>query len=761
MQHPGIVQIYEVGEDAGRPFFSLEFVDGSSLQQKLQANPLPPREAAGMLQKMAEAMAYAHSRGVIHRDLKPANVLLTASGEPKIGDFGLAKRLEDNESGMTRTGAILGTPSYMSPEQAGGLNHEVGPLSDVYSLGAVFYDLLTGRPPFRGTSVMDTLLQLRTLEPVAPTQLQPSVPRDLETICLKCLQKDQKKRYADAGELAADLQRFLNGEPILARPVSTVERIWRWCRRNPGKALAGAAAVAGVLIYAISVSVLAGMLNEKKKDAEIARDAAVSSQKAAEISEGKAVEAKGIAEYNEEQQRQTADESLRQMVEMVEKLHGVMQSKRLSIDASPEIRKLRAEVLTNVRQTLASVGKKIQSTAGRTSAEVLTAQLMGDMLKKLGQADEAAKMYESGRSLAIRQLEANPDNDKIRSNLGTMIQRLGEVALELNGDARTALSRYSEAKQLHIEVEHKRIEGAQTLWEIHRTIGHDDMHLGRAYLALGQATKAQHFFKEAQGYYEEWQRAEPKNLLAPSFIKEARMLLGIAALNLNDPAGVEENFAVALKIGREQMQRSPHATNIKSDHLEMEIAYGDALTRMGRDADAEKHLTEALQILRVVMGMRPDDISLQPFLALAHERLALVSALLNKPAEAKDNHQKALAIRKNLWEVEPGTLSRQVGYVLAMARTGEYATASRLATSIRPRMVKSPEFMLQLADAFALCAVGMPAERKKLVEQAIAALVTATSDDYRDTVPLETDSELAALRDEAGFKDLVAKIKAR
>jgi serine/threonine-protein kinase len=159
LQHPGIIQIYEVGEDQGRPFFSLEFVDGEPLSKKIQGTPLPPREAAALLQQMAEAMAYAHEHGVIHRDLKPANVLMTSAGVPKIGDFGLAKKLGEDESGLTRTGSILGTPSYMSPEQAEGRSGEVGPLADIYSLGAILYDLLTGRPPFRGTSVMDTLQQ--------------------------------------------------------------------------------------------------------------------------------------------------------------------------------------------------------------------------------------------------------------------------------------------------------------------------------------------------------------------------------------------------------------------------------------------------------------------------------------------------------------------------------------------------------------------------------------------------------------------------
>jgi tetratricopeptide (TPR) repeat protein/tRNA A-37 threonylcarbamoyl transferase component Bud32 len=251
LHHPNIVQVYEVGQQGGLPFFSLEYVDGGNLSQKIAGKPQPPRAAAAVVEALARAMAAAHERGVIHRDLKPANVLLTKDGQPKITDFGLAKRLED-DSGLTKSGTLMGSPSYMSPEQARGATHEVGPPADQYSLGAILYELLTGRPPFVGTTVVETLLQVRTHEPVPPTRLQPKCPRDLETICLKCLQKEPDKRFADCQALADDLHRFLAGEPIKARPVSRVERVWRWCRRNPRVATLSAAV--GVLLLAVIVS---------------------------------------------------------------------------------------------------------------------------------------------------------------------------------------------------------------------------------------------------------------------------------------------------------------------------------------------------------------------------------------------------------------------------------------------------------------------------------------------------------------------------
>lgn len=266
LQHGNIVQIHDIGEHEGLPYFSLEYCAGGSLADRLKGTPVAPQTAARISLKLARAMHYAHGSKVVHRDLKPANILLHPrddAGRPveehrrdepfdfdavilKITDFGLAKRLD--ESSQTKTGAVLGTPSYMAPEQASGRIHEIGPSADVYALGAMLYEFLTGRPPFRAATPLDTVVQVINDEPVPPTRLQSGVPVDLETIALKCLQKVPDKRYESAEALADDLQRFLDGEPIVARPVGRMERAWRWCRRNP--VVAGLAALAVVLLLA-------------------------------------------------------------------------------------------------------------------------------------------------------------------------------------------------------------------------------------------------------------------------------------------------------------------------------------------------------------------------------------------------------------------------------------------------------------------------------------------------------------------------------
>jgi WD40 repeat protein/serine/threonine protein kinase len=247
--HPNIVQVYETGAHAGLPYFSLEFCPGGSLDRKLNGTPWEPMPAAKLIETLARAIQHAHEHGIVHRDLKPGNVLLAADGTPKVTDFGLAKRL-DSAAGLTRSGAILGTPSYMAPEQAG-TGEAVGPRADVYALGAILYQLLTGRPPFKATTDLDTILQVVEQEPVPPTRLNSKTPRDLETIVLKCLAKEPAERYPSATGLAEDLRRFREGEPILARPAGPLERTIKWTTRRP--TLAGLLAVSVLAIASLSI----------------------------------------------------------------------------------------------------------------------------------------------------------------------------------------------------------------------------------------------------------------------------------------------------------------------------------------------------------------------------------------------------------------------------------------------------------------------------------------------------------------------------
>jgi len=250
LQHPNIVAIHEVGFHEGQHFIVMDYVEGPNLGTVVAGQPLPPHRAAGYLKSVAEAIEYAHSKGILHRDLKPSNILLDANDQPRVTDFGLAKKLESNAD-LTVTGQVLGSPNYMPPEQAAGQRTNLTRAADVYSLGAILYHLLTGRPPFQAATLPTTLEQVRTADPVTPRRLNASLPRDLETICLRCLEKEPARRYPTAQALADELSRFLKGEPIQARPIGAVGKTWRWCRRKP--ALAAVGTVAALLLLTLAI----------------------------------------------------------------------------------------------------------------------------------------------------------------------------------------------------------------------------------------------------------------------------------------------------------------------------------------------------------------------------------------------------------------------------------------------------------------------------------------------------------------------------
>jgi WD40 repeat protein/tRNA A-37 threonylcarbamoyl transferase component Bud32 len=310
LQHPHIVAVHEVGEHEGLPFFSLEFVAGGSLAQKLAGTPLSPGEAARLVETLARALHAAHQRGVIHRDLKPANVLLAEDGTPKVTDFGLAKQLDD-DSGRTREGDVMGTPSYMAPEQAAGDLRLIGPHTDVYALGAILYECLTGRPPFKGATMLETLEQVRQRDPVPPRHLQPKVPRDLEIICLKCLQKEPPRRYVSSEALAGDLHRYLDGEPILAKAVGPWERAVKWARRRP------AVAALAALVVVVAVAGLAGIL-WKWQEAVTARGQEAVQKAAALEAWGKEKEAREAAQ-EAKTRAETAEQATKRKNEQLER----------------------------------------------------------------------------------------------------------------------------------------------------------------------------------------------------------------------------------------------------------------------------------------------------------------------------------------------------------------------------------------------------------------------------------------------------------
>ncbi|VTT99695.1 serine threonine protein kinase : WD40 repeat-containing protein OS=Singulisphaera acidiphila (strain ATCC BAA-1392 / DSM 18658 / VKM B-2454 / MOB10) GN=Sinac_7396 PE=3 SV=1: Pkinase: TPR_10: TPR_10: TPR_10: TPR_10 [Gemmataceae bacterium] len=438
LRHPNIVQLYEIGTHNDCPFFTLEFCEGGALDAKLGGHPLPPRDAAVLVETLARAMQVAHDAGIVHRDLKPQNVLLAADGSPKVTDFGLAKRVGEGASDLTASGAVLGTPSYMAPEQAAGKHKEVGHLADVYALGAILYAAVTGRPPFRAATAMDTIVQVLNDDPVRPTYLVPATPPDLETICLKCLHKDPARRYASAAALADDLRRFLNGEPILARPVGLPERAWKWARRRP----TAAALLATSAVVTLALVAGAAWFTDRLR---VERNAALAAERSERLRSLQLVAALADAR-RERDEKDRARESERAL-----RVEAVENDTDLRIVISTLVHLLRENAARSNGATidipalLADVRKFAEPVPGENlRVRVGMLQMVGIMYAACGRAGEAVPIVEQ-MERACRKLYGDSHRETL-----TAMTNLGQVYL-LAGETEKGLSLLTEAVRLQVK----------------------------------------------------------------------------------------------------------------------------------------------------------------------------------------------------------------------------------------------------------------------------------------------------------------------
>lgn len=405
LRHPNIVGIHEVGECEEQHYFSMEYIEGQSLGDLVREHPLAPRTAAKFVKTISEAMHYAHQEGVLHRDLKPSNVLVDGNDVPLVTDFGLAKRTAE-QSQLTVAGTVLGTPSYMPPEQASGKLDQITARSDVYSIGAILYELVTGKPPFGAANPWETIKQVLSTDPVSPRMLNSSVPADLETICLKCLQKDQVRRYDSAQELADELQRFLAGEPILARPVGIVERSIRWCYRNPWPT-----AALGVLLLGV-VGTTFGFVEARF------------AQAAAEIAEAEAkdAEAKAIAA------RKQAEDGRNLLLAAINKLFTDWGD--VTLLNEPGFEEVRARLLTTASNLYAQMGDQLGEDPKVQHELGVSYFRLGRLMFSLQSYDDALKSIQSGLDIQRKLYELDPGNEERLHALGESLNLYGNV-LEL------------------------------------------------------------------------------------------------------------------------------------------------------------------------------------------------------------------------------------------------------------------------------------------------------------------------------------------
>jgi serine/threonine-protein kinase len=784
LQHPNIVQIYEVGEVDHLPYCALEFVGGGSLAETINGTPQPPRQAAALAATLAEAVQAAHAQGVVHRDLKPGNVLLTPGGTPKVADFGLAKRL-DGGSTLTPTGQVVGTPSYMAPEQAEG-KKEVGPAADVYALGAILYELLTGRPPFKAETPLDTLLQVVNTEPVPPGRLQPKVPHDLDTICLKCLEKDPRRRYASAQDLADDLRHFLKGEPIRARPVPPWERALKWARRRP--AAAALLAVSGLAVLGLLLLSLGydARLQAQRDEADRQRLQALREKEQVEL-------LRRQAEANFQLARRAVDDYAKTLSddehEPVENLRrDLLQSALVFYEEfvkqrgddpalraaqglaclrlariSGEMGAQEAQALPLYRQALdifERLAHDDPDNAGYREDLALVRYYQGRAFRDLGDLRQADDSLTQARALQQALLEQDPTSRPYRHRLADLWFALGQVYADREGESGRAGAAYQTALGIMDELARRQPPTAAE----EDTVGDIYASLGRLYHAEGQREQARGAYEKALAIEQKLVREHPATVNYRSDLAASYYGLGGILYAEGNRQEAWADHQKAREIREHLVEEHGGVTNLVVDLGKSYRALGHQSTTP--EARIE-WFSKAIETLQGVLRKEPRQTEARSQLQAAYEGRARALNRLGRPAEA-------LADWGQVEELGGGERRPvRLGLAETLARLGRHAEAVNKAAAL-DREKLSAEQRVDLARVYAACsrAAGAGAQvpepqRERLAEgyaaRAVALLAQAQMGGLFQTPEaqeeLRQDPDFAPLRARQDFQQLLRRPK--
>jgi tetratricopeptide (TPR) repeat protein len=618
VRHDHVVTIHRVGVTPGfaLPYFVMEYLDEALASRLQRQEPLPPAEAAETVRQVALGLAAAHGRGLIHRDLKPSNIMLDrGTGRAKLTDFGLAKRVE-GEAGRSRSGAIKGTPCYMAPEQAGG--GRVGPAADVYAAGAVLYEMLTGRPPFLGASVPDTLHQVMFDEPVPPRRLQPKLPRDLETICLTCLQKDPAKRYSGAEALAEDLRRFLGGEPIHARPAGVLDRGLKWAKRRPATA-----ALVGVL--GLATAVLLTMWLWFTFELHAQRDAVIQERNEANTQRVKAQAAARQA------RRAVNDYSLK-----------VSQDTRLRAE---EFQPLRKELLLGV---VSFYEEFVTDNADDPTLrdELYDAYLrLGRIRQEFGDRAEAITSYERSRDLLTDLMRDHPATI-YQSDLALLLGNLG-ILYFFSGEIQKAEQTLRSAESIRQELVHAHPDVPSYQFDLAGT----DINLGNLFRSTGRVDDAEQAFGKAQGFLGSLAEKYPKDSRYQNNLAMTHNNLGNLFKGRRQFDRALQAYETAITIGRQLAGKFPRVGSYQGDLADWLVNL--ALLRQHELAnvpEAERTFEEARDILKHLVEEYPTKARYRQSLATTYSNLGSLYLAIPRIAEAEAALREALTLRQSLWE---------------------------------------------------------------------------------------------------------------
>ena len=775
LQHPGIVQIFDMGQQDGLPWFSLEFVDGSDLQKQLDGKPREARSAALLVETVCRAMQYAHDNGILHRDLKPANILMDSAGNPKVTDFGLAKEVDGEASTATRDGTIMGSPSYMPPEQARGQISAVTAKSDQYSMGAVLYQMLTARPPFITDRPLETVMQVINNEPVAPRQLQPGIPVDLETICLKALQKDPVARYENCGAMADDLRRFLNGEPILARPISRVQRAYRWCRRNPR--IAVPSGLAGLFIFLTALisswawavtSAQALQIADEKKNVEEQRDEAGRQRDEAERQRVIANQQKAKAEENELLAQKQANLALKN-------IQFVLTETDTKLKEQPGMSEVRIAILDAVSKEWDKLD--IEMTGGVRGEAIPTLmalrQQMGLAFFELDKLAEADREFQRLYDMSAERIALKGRTDAARSNRARIALVWTPVKKRLTSEPAAAMTLLNESEALAREClsDPHPLPGSPSKEELQELLSAVLQNKAVENLHQGQLIEGEKNFAEALQLiaavlqtvrsapdFAKLSENEKDALTAARQINHDKLALGLAYVRLR-LGRTEESLVLydqAIAGRREIFQRRSGMLPLKLElggHLGN---YGQSLIWLGQLDKAAPMIRESLQLLDEVHAADPQKADYKRQLSVALYRMATLRELQGEAAEATSLQERCRVMRQELVDASNDE-KNQINLMLINARCGLVEPARRLIDELGALPAKNGELQLERARALSQLSVrAAEADRAGLIEQALTALERAVSEGYGDAFRVKSEPDLLPLRNEARFSQVLA-----
>ncbi len=670
LDHPHIVPIHEIGEHEGQPYFSMGFVDGKSLVAYTAEAPLPERKTADLVRKITDAVAHAHRQGIIHRDLKPGNVLVDQWNEPHITDFGLAKQV-DARGGGTVTGQVLGTPSYMPPEQAEGRIKDVGKAADIYAIGATLYFLLTARPPFLAPTPIETLLQVCEKEPLPPRKLTPWITRDLETICLKCLEKEPHRRYPSAGSLADDLARFLRHEPISARRITTLERSVRWARRRPAIALLASIILVGCVVAG---SVFGGYHVRLQQTNSDLQQAVTTTEQQRQRADHNATM---VAE-----QRELALDTLRLMVWDT---HDVLQD-------TPATLLLKERLLTTAIDGLSEIPGTGEAATLIDRTNAIAHTRLGDVLLGLGRSEGAKREYEHAVAILQRLRQAEADPDKTDDDLAVTRERLGHLCLRYEQDVKSAIEHYRTAEELREDLVARSPESSEAKRDL--SVAYES--LGDAYLLAGQWTSAEDFFQRSLDIRQQ--------AVGDRDTDEARRDLSVAYGKLGELKLQSEQFTAAreilekaLAIDRQRAKADPTPRNLR----DLTVTYtklGRAIMRMDDADTALEFHQKSLALRRTLAEQDPNNADAVGNVTTALDDVGNANLAQGNVTEAFACYRESMQLREQLVKQDPKNLSFKRGLYISLERLASVSMEQKDLPAALQNLQRSLALRQELAD---------------------------------------------------------------